>query len=116
MMENEEEIKKSLVGIEPRKYQLEIFETAKNKNTLVVLPTGMGKSLIGLMISIHRLVKYPEGKILILAPTRPLAFQWLNYFKKHSSGIFASMELFTGKVQAEKRNELWNSVDIIFST
>ena len=30
------------IAIEPREYQKKIFETAKEKNTLVVLPTGLG--------------------------------------------------------------------------
>jgi len=38
-----------LEGIIPRDYQKKIFETCLNKNCLVVLPTGLGKTLIALM-------------------------------------------------------------------
>ena len=34
------------INKEPRDYQLRIFETCKNENCLVVLPTGTGKTLI----------------------------------------------------------------------
>ena len=111
-----EQIKKYLKNIEPRAYQVEIFNTCKNKNCLVILPTGMGKTLIALMLSIHMMIKFSEEKILFLAPTKPLAEQHLNYFKKHLPELFATMELFTGKTPANKRKKLWQNADIIFST
>jgi Fanconi anemia group M protein len=111
-----ENIQKYLQNIKPREYQQAIFETARKKNTLVVLPTGMGKTLIALMLTIDRLSKFPNEKILFLAPTRPLAEQHLIYFKKHLSELFATLELFVGKTPACKREKLWQSAEIIFST
>lgn len=111
-----ENILKFLKNIRPREYQSKIFKTCRQKNCLVVLPTGLGKTLIALMLAIDRLEKFPSSKILFLAPTRPLAEQHLNYFKKNLPELFASMQLFTGKVNAEKRKELWQETDIIFST
>ena len=105
-----------LKTIKPRKYQEEIYEVCKNKNCLVVLPTGIGKTLIALMLAIHRLKKLPKSKVLFLAPTRPLANQHLEYFKKHLPELFASLDLFTGKVDAPKRREIWQNAEIIFST
>ena len=111
-----ENINKFLQNIQPRDYQIQIYQTCKGKNCLVVLPTGIGKTLIALMLAIDRLTKFPDNKVLFLAPTRPLAEQHLNYFKKHLPELFATMELFTGKVDAEKRKQLWQSADIVFST
>src|SRR3989338_7081856 len=110
------EVLKFLKNTQPREYQEKIFETCTDKNCLVVLPTGMGKTLIALMLAIDRLVKFPDSKILFLAPTRPLAEQHLNYFKKNLPELFATMELFTGKTPAEKRRKLWQNAEIIFST
>ena len=107
---------KVLTTIKPRKYQQEIYENCKEKNCLVVLPTGIGKTLIALMLSIYTQKKYPASKTLFLAPTRPLAEQHLSYFKKHLPELFAELTLFTGKINAEKRRELWDTSDIIFST
>jgi Fanconi anemia group M protein len=106
----------TIIGIEPREYQKAIFETARNNNTLVVLPTGIGKTLIALMLSIERLKKYPATKILFLAPTRPLVEQHFEYFKKYLPELFAELHLFTGSVPAEKRRGLWQTAEIIFST
>ncbi|MCX6748074.1 MAG: DEAD/DEAH box helicase family protein [Candidatus Pacearchaeota archaeon] len=102
--------------VKPRKYQEEIFSSCKDKNCLVVLPTGLGKTLISLMLTIDRMTKFPDEKILFLAPTRPLAEQHLKYFKKNLPELFATMELFTGKTQADARKELWQNAEIIFST
>ena len=107
---------KFLVGITPREYQQKIFETCVKKNCLVVLPTGIGKTLIALMLAINRLEEFPTEKIVFLAPTKPLAEQHLNYFKKHLPELFADMQLFTGAVKAEQRKKIWQTADIIFST
>jgi len=102
--------------VTPREYQQKIFETCTRKNCLVVLPTGLGKTLIALMLTIDRIKKFPREKVVFLAPTKPLAEQHLLYFKKNLPELFGSLELFTGEVLPEKRRELWNSADIIFST
>jgi len=107
---------KVLKTIKPREYQERIYETCKEKNCLVVLPTGMGKTLVALMLSIARLKQFPESKILFLAPTRPLAEQHFSYFQKHLPELFAQLNLFTGKIKSEKRKKLWQNAEIIFST
>lgn len=105
-----------LNSITPRDYQQKIFETCKEKNCLVILPTGLGKTLIALMLSIERMKKFPGKKILFLAPTRPLAEQQLEFFKSHLPELFGDIQLFTGVVKAEKRKKIWRTADIIFST
>ncbi len=109
-------VNKFLLNIKPREYQEKIFEACKNKNSLVVLPTGIGKTLIALMLTIDRMQKFPTEKVVFLAPTRPLAEQHFNYFKKHLPELFAQMDLFTGKVSADNRRKIWERSDIIFST
>ena len=102
--------------IKPRKYQQDIYETCKDKNCLVVLPTGIGKTLIALMLSIYTQKKFPGKKTLFLAPTKPLAEQHLDYFRKHLPELFAELNLFTGMISSEKRKKLWQNSDIVFST
>ena len=106
----------SLINIQPREYQQKIFETAKNHNTLVVLPTGLGKTLIALMLAIERKKSFPMSKILFLAPTKPLVEQHFEYFKSHLLELFADTQLFTGAVPADKRKKIWQTAEIIFST
>jgi ERCC4-related helicase len=100
----------------PRLYQQTIFNTAAGKNTLVVLPTGMGKTNIFLMLAAHRMKLYPQSKVLFIGPTRPLIDQYLLVFKKHFEIEEDKMAVFTGQVNPSKRAEMWKSARIIFST
>jgi Fanconi anemia group M protein len=105
-----------LRGFTPRLYQETIFATAVMKNTLAVLPTGMGKTGIAVLLTAQRLKQYPQSKILILAPTKPLAEQHLTTFKKILDLPEDKFALFTGEVAPEKRVETWQTAQIIFST
>ena len=103
-------------NFEPRLYQQTIFATCAEKNTLVVLPTGMGKTNIFLMLASLRLKQYPNSKILFIGPTRPLIDQYKEVFKKHFEIDESKLVVFTGFVKPEKRAELWKDAKIIFST
>lgn len=105
-----------MISLKPRDYQSSIVETAKNNNTLVVLPTGLGKTLIALLLTIHQQKKHPGSKALILAPTKPLIEQHFNTFKSELPELFADLQLFTGSVQAQNRKKIFQTADIIFST
>lgn len=102
--------------VQPREYQLKIAETAKNKNTLVVLPTGTGKTLISLLVGIHRLEKYPDSKILITSPTRPLNAQHKKTFEKFTTLNPEEIALITGKIKPEKREEIYKKARVIAAT
>ena len=103
-------------NFEPRLYQQTILATAAEKNTLVVLPTGMGKTNIFLMLAAQRLKQYPNSKILLIGPTKPLIDQYMSVFKDHFDIDESQMAVFTGMVSPEKRAELWKKSKIIFST
>lgn len=64
--------------IERRDYQVNIAATATEHDTMVVVGTGLGKSQIAMLVMLTRLDK---GKILVLAPTRPLVDQHYNLIK-----------------------------------
>lgn len=101
---------------EPRLYQETIFSTATKYNTLVVLPTGMGKTNIFLMLVAQRLKQYPTSKILFIGPTKPLIDQYLAVFKRHLDFPVEKYAIFTGLIAPEKREELWTKCQIFFST
>ena len=101
-----------LKNIKPRTYQETIFNTTTTKNCLVILPTGTGKTVISLLLTAFRLKNYPKSKVLILAPTRPLAEQHLKSFQKHIDIENREIVLFTGFIKPEKRAELWKNAKI----
>jgi Fanconi anemia group M protein len=49
-------------GFEPRLYQQTILATAVKKNTLVVLPTGLGKTNIAVLLASNRLTTILAAK------------------------------------------------------
>ncbi len=102
--------------IESRLYQETILNTAKTRNTLVVLPTGTGKTPIAVLLAAERLEKFPESRVLVLAPTKPLASQHEKSFKKFLNIDEEEMVLLTGAVPAELRAKKYSDARIIFST
>jgi ERCC4-related helicase len=102
--------------LQPRLYQEKIFAKAALYNTLVVLPTGLGKTMIAVMLAIQRLHQYPESKILIVAPTKPLVQQHETTFRKLISLPEEQLALFTGAVTPAKRQAQWRESTIIFAT
>jgi len=100
----------------PRLYQQAILATAVKHNTLVVLPTGLGKTNVFLMLAAHRLHNHPDSKILLVGPTKPLIDQYYEVFKNHFEVDEADMAILTGVVKPDKRVDLWNNSKIIFST
>ena len=100
--------------VEERLYQQNILDTCLEHNTLVILPTALGKTIVSLLVAAHRLSMYPLKKVLVLAPTRPLVLQHHDSFKRFLlTGVF---EILTGKVGPKKRAGLWKNAQIIFAT
>ena len=105
-----------LNNFKPRLYQETLFSTSISKNNLVILPTGLGKTAIAMMLAVHKLNTFKNSKIVFFAPTKPLADQHLSSFRKHIELAEEEMVLFTGTVKPEKRVEMWKKAKIIFST
>lgn len=102
--------------IEPREYQINIANTAIKGNTLVILPTGTGKTIIAIIVTANRLSKYPESKVMMLAPTRPLVLQHEKTFKKLFKIDSNRIVAITGKIPREERKFLYKFAKIIVAT
>lgn len=61
-----------------RQYQYDICRVALFRNTLVVLPTGLGKTFIAAVVMYNLYRWYPRGKVIFMAPTRPLVAQQIE--------------------------------------
>ena len=101
--------------IEPRVYQEVIYARCKEKNCLVVLPTGLGKTLIAMMVADYRLSKY-GGKVLMLAPTKPLALQHAESFRRLFNLPPERINTLTGEMSPEERAETWKRSTIVTAT
>ncbi len=100
--------------IEARLYQETIVAGAVRSNTLVVVPTALGKTIIGVMVAVYMLQSYPESKILMLATTRPLVNQHAESFRNTLK--VDKIEVFTGTKKPSDRIKLWNNAEIIVAT
>jgi len=99
--------------IEEREYQVKLAEEAGRQNSLLVLPTGLGKTVVACYVIAARL-SATDGRALILAPSRPLADQ-----HRVSLGEFLDagpVALLTGNETPRRRVGIWNSRRIISAT
>lgn len=95
-----------------RLYQQTVLNSTLTQNTLVVLPTGLGKTQIAIGLAALRA---PQGRILMLAPTKPLVVQ---HFKTFSEYFLPKEEMgiVTGATKLDEREKILQSSKIIFAT
>ena len=99
--------------VEEREYQTSLSSIASKESTLIVLPTGMGKTVIALRV-IAEVLSKKGGKALFLAPTKPLVEQHACFLREHLVG--KKVAVMTGEVAPEERELLWLENDVIAST
>ena len=104
-------------NLEVREYQLKIAEECITKNSLVVLPTGLGKTIIAVLVTSKILNIFPpNSKIIVLAPTRPLINQHYDTFLRFLKIPEEKFTILTGKILPEKRTDIFNDHQILFYT
>jgi Fanconi anemia group M protein len=100
-------------SIEQRDYQTNIAAAAMKESTLVVLPTGMGKTIVALLVIADTLLK-KKGKVLFMAPTKPLVQQHAGFLKQHLLKFEPTM--FTGENPPKQRKAIWTESRLVVST
>ena len=100
--------------IEFRKYQENIALKAVENNTLVVIPTALGKTIIAI-IALSILIK-DGGKCIFLAPTRPLVHQHATNIRKLLNLPESEIAEVTGEIKKSVRRDIYNSARVIVST
>uniref|UniRef100_A0A3Q3EH87 FA complementation group M n=1 Tax=Labrus bergylta TaxID=56723 RepID=A0A3Q3EH87_9LABR len=99
-----------------REYQLKISEAALFANSLVCLPTGLGKTFIASVVMYNFYRWYPSGKIVFMAPTKPLVAQQIEACYKVMGIPQAHMAELTGSTAAKQRQEVWRTKRVFFLT
>ncbi|MDA4113611.1 MAG: helicase-related protein [Thaumarchaeota archaeon] len=103
--------------VEDREYQRAISEAAKDRNSLVVLPTALGKTVISALVVADLLYTYRDKRVLVMAPTRPLCMQHMSSFRKVMRLPDEEFVLLTGKTPADFREITWNGRSrLVFAT
>ncbi|TAJ44472.1 DEAD/DEAH box helicase [Methanofollis fontis] len=102
-------------SLEERQYQMAVALRALDAHTMVVLPTGLGKTAVALIVAASRLYR-EGGRLLVLAPTKPLVEQHLRYFSERLALPEGSCAIFTGDTGPDERTALWEESRAIFAT
>ena len=94
-------------------FQLDMARIGLDEDLLVVLPTGLGKTVIAALIAAEVLRRSDE-KVLFLAPTRPLVQQHADAFARWLLPLRSAR--FTGTVRRPVREGAWETADVVFAT
>ena len=101
-------------SIESRLYQQVLAgDVLKKGNTMVVAPTALGKTIVAILVAADRLQKVKNSKVLVLAPSKPLAIQHEDSFKEFLTLPCSSI---TGAVKTDERVKRWEESRIISAT
>jgi ERCC4-related helicase len=101
--------------IEKRQYQMNIYEAVKDTNSLVVLPTGLGKTIIAVLVLADKLVS--GKKVLFLAPTKPLCEQHASFIRRTTILSDTDVAVVTGETSSpRKRDEIYKKAKVVVAT
>jgi Fanconi anemia group M protein len=102
--------------IEYRAYQVNLASIASKKSTMVVLSTGLGKTVIAALLTAKRLTELPESKVLFLAPSRPLVDQQARFLRNVLDIDDNQVVCLTGQDSPQDRRRIWTESRVITMT
>ncbi|KAK1244943.1 hypothetical protein MKX08_004572 [Trichoderma sp. CBMAI-0020] len=99
-----------------RDYQYSIVRNSLFNNTLVALPTGLGKTFIAatVMLNFYRWTK--TAKIVFVAPTKPLVTQQIDACYNIAGIPRSETTLLTGDIPPALRSDEWEKRRVFFMT
>ncbi|MFW9793541.1 MAG: ERCC4 domain-containing protein [Candidatus Thorarchaeota archaeon] len=103
-------------SIEYRAYQVNLAEVAVRESTMIVLSTGLGKTVIAALVAAKRLAEFPDSKILFLAPSRPLVDQQARYLRRVLDIDENLVVCLTGQDSPEQRQSSWVESQVVVMT
>lgn len=101
-------------GVEARAYQLDAAKECLSGSTLLVMPTGLGKTAVQWMAMAENLEG--NGKIVLVAPTIGLVSQQARMAEEFIDVEDGKIITLTGQIRPEKRETLWKDAKIIMAT
>eukprot|EP01133_Synstelium_polycarpum_P003588 gene3588-4108_t len=99
-----------------REYQSNIISHLFYQNTMVCLPTGLGKTFIASVAILNFYRWFPGCKIVFLVHSRPLVAQQIEAFHQITGIPQHESILLTGTVKANDRESKWRERRIFFCT
>ena len=99
-----------------REYQYNIVAKALFTDTLVALPTGLGKTFLAAVLMYNFYRWFPQGKIIFMAPSRPLVTQQIMACHGIVGIPLKDAVEMTGKDAPEKRAAEWERRRVFYCT
>ncbi|MEM2991142.1 MAG: DEAD/DEAH box helicase, partial [Halobacteria archaeon] len=94
--------------LEKRDYQLDLFRLCLEEDLLIVLPTGLGKTAVALLLIAEMLYRYPDKKCVLLTPTRVLASQHEAFLSRMLDISSEDISVVTGEMKLNDRVLAWS--------
>ena len=101
-------------GVEARAYQLDAAKECLSGSTLLVMPTGLGKTAVQWMAMAENLEG--KGKIVLVAPTTGLVAQQAKMAKTFIDIEEDKIITLTGQIRPSSREDMWKDAKIIMAT
>ncbi|MEZ8032152.1 MAG: helicase-related protein [Candidatus Poseidoniaceae archaeon] len=102
-------------GVNARAYQMMALRNALAASTLMVMPTGFGKTAVEWMAMAEAL-RLDNGKILLIAPTTGLVEQQQRMAREMLNLEPGLIQTYTGDITPAKRPPVWKKARIIMAT
>lgn len=99
-----------------RDYQFSIVKNGLFNNTLVALPTGLGKTFIAATIMLNFFRWTQDAKLIFVAPTKPLASQQVEACLNVAGIPRSQATLLTGETSPALREGEWEKRRLFFMT
>ena len=99
-----------------RSYQRSITSKCLFRNTLVALPTGLGKTFIAAVVMYNYYRWFPSGMVIFMAPTKPLVTQQIRACFDIMGFDRNDICDLTGSIQPAKRIPLYRTKRVVFAS
>lgn len=99
-----------------REYQFNIVARGLFHNTLVALPTGLGKTFIAATIMLNWYRWTVDAQVVFVAPTKPLVAQQVEACFGIAGIPRSQTTMLTGEISPALRQEEWESKRVFFMT
>ncbi|KAF9229670.1 P-loop containing nucleoside triphosphate hydrolase protein [Gyrodon lividus] len=99
-----------------RDYQFNIVRRCLFENTLVALPTGLGKTFIAGVVMLNFYRWFPEGKVVFVAPSKPLVAQQIDACHRTCGIPGGDAVELTGNNPRAYRSRMWEEKRVFYMT